>query len=66
MATVAVGGAGIAVRGRILAVVGFGFDDPAADAVDQHGHADQLARHQMGGCGEIDPGKNGRRHVTIL
>ena len=40
---VALGRAGKRVRGRILAVVGLGFDDAPADAVDQHHHADQLA-----------------------
>jgi hypothetical protein len=48
-----------AVRGRIFAVVGLGFDDAAADAVDQHGDADQLARDQVRRCGKIDAGKDG-------
>jgi hypothetical protein len=43
----------------IFAVVGLGFDDAAADAVDQHGDADQLARDQVRRCGKIDAGKDG-------
>jgi hypothetical protein len=38
---VAQGGAAEAVRGRVLAVVGLGLDDAAADAVDQQQRADQ-------------------------
>lgn len=55
----------MAVRGGVVAVVGFGLDDAAAHAVYQHQQADQPARHHRGiGC-EIDASQQrGRRRLS--
>ena len=44
---VALGPASVAVRGRVLVVVGLEFDDRATDAVDQERRADQLLGNPM-------------------
>jgi len=42
------------MRCRILAIVGFGLDNPAADAIDGEDRADQATRDVFGRRGEID------------
>ncbi|GEM_PF-220124 len=64
---VALGLAAVGVRGRIVAVIGLGLDDAPADAVHQHHHADQLARHQVRRRIEIDTcqdGFHGKNSIT--
>ena len=46
--------AAIRVRSRVQPVIRFRFHDAPAHAVDQHGHADQLARHAAGIVRKID------------
>ena len=47
--------AGVAVRCRVVLVVGLGLDDRPADAVDEHARADQRARDLERRGGEVDP-----------
>ncbi|OXC72321.1 hypothetical protein BSU04_42615 [Caballeronia sordidicola] len=42
------------MRGRVYAIVGFSFDDPAADAIDREDRADQAARDLFGRGVEVD------------
>lgn len=46
--------AAIRVRSGVQPVIRFRFHDAPAHAVDQHGHADQLARHAAGIVRKID------------
>ncbi|CAN7697332.1 hypothetical protein LJR290_005707 [Variovorax sp. LjRoot290] len=62
---VALGRAAEAVRGRVVAIVGLGLDDAAADAVDQQRDADQQARDLMRGRGEVDGGSRGKRAMGL-
>ena len=48
------------MRGRVFAVIGLGFDDAAANAIDQNHHADQPSRDIAGVGRKVDVCKQNR------